>query len=108
MSVKAYLALTSALVLACGLIAVVSLRRAHRRLRSRRISDRARRWIHPPANPRPIDLVARAMHERARERIQKCPAWEDLDPGDTRHAGLIRVAYERAREFIAMSGEDEE
>lgn len=59
---------------------------------------------YPPTDPTPFDLVARAMHERACERNQGCPVWEDLDLADTWHAGLIRVAYERARDFIAMSG----
>ena len=63
---------------------------------------------HPPADPQPIDIIARRLHEHARWRVGWWPAWEDLDMTDPFEAGLIRLAYERAREFIAMSGEDEE
>lgn len=64
--------------------------------------------IDPPIDPDPLDVVARAMHERVRERIEECPAWEDLDMTDPWHAGLIRLAYDRAYDFIAMSGGCEE
>lgn len=60
---------------------------------------------HLAVDSQSLDLVARAMHERARERIPECPAWEDLDMMDPWHAGLIRLAYDRAHDFIAMSGE---
>lgn len=48
------------------------------------------------------------MHERARERMQGCPAWENLNPADPLEAGWIRLAYDRARDFIAMSGGNKE
>ncbi len=59
---------------------------------------------HPPVDSEPLDRVARAMHERVRERIRACPAWEDLDMTDPWHAGLIRLAYDRAYDFLAGSG----
>ena len=62
----------------------------------------------PPANPEPLDVIARELHELTRHRIHQCPAWEDLDPSDPLEAGLIRWAYERARDFVAMyAGEQE-
>jgi hypothetical protein len=63
---------------------------------------------HPDADPQPLELVARSMHERARERIPECPAWEELDMMDPWHAGLIRIAYDRAHDFLDMSGGNEE
>ncbi|GJD66819.1 hypothetical protein [Methylobacterium frigidaeris] len=62
---------------------------------------------HPPANPEPLDLAARELHEHARQRIEGCPAWEDFDITDPYEAGLIRLAYDRARDFNAISGGDE-
>jgi hypothetical protein len=61
----------------------------------------------PDADRQPLDRVARSMHERARERIPECPACEELDMTDPWHAGLIRIAYDRAHDFITMSGGDE-
>lgn len=61
---------------------------------------------HPPAEPEPIDIIARELHEHARERIEGCPAWEDLDPSDPWEAGMIRLAYDRAQALVEM-GRDE-
>ncbi len=63
---------------------------------------------HPPANPEPLDVIASELHELTRHRVQHCPAWEDLDPSDPLEAGLIRLAYERARDLVAMSSRGEE
>ncbi|TGD92501.1 hypothetical protein [Methylobacterium nonmethylotrophicum] len=63
---------------------------------------------HPPANPKPLDLIAGAMHEHARWGAGWWPAWEDLNPTDTWEAELIQLAYERAREFIALTRWNEE
>lgn len=62
---------------------------------------------HPPTDPRPLDVIAEWLHEHARERIEGCPAWEDLDMTDLWHAGLIRLAYDRATDFVAMHQKDE-
>ncbi len=59
---------------------------------------------HMDIDRQPLELIARSMHERARERIPECRAWDCLDMTDPWHAGLIRVAYDRAHDFIAMSG----
>lgn len=62
--------------------------------------------IHPPADPQPLDVIARELHEHSRQRNAWWPAWEDLDTADPFKAGLIRTAYDRARDFVAMnSGE---
>lgn len=63
---------------------------------------------HPPAEPELIDVIAEWLHERARERIEGCPAWDDLDMTDPYEAGLIRLAYDRARDFVAMNGAGED
>lgn len=65
---------------------------------------------HPPADPQPLDVIARELHEHSRPRIQGCPAWEDLDMTDPFEAGLIRLAYDRARAFVEMhpAGDDGE
>ncbi len=63
---------------------------------------------HPPAEPEPLDIVARELHEITRHHIQGCPTWEDLDPSDPWEAGMIRLAYDRARDFVAMNGQSEE
>ncbi len=55
---------------------------------------------HPPANPGPLDVIARELHELMRLSNPGCPAWEDLDPADPHEAGLVRMAREKAREFI--------
>ncbi|MGX7709279.1 hypothetical protein [Methylobacterium sp. Gmos1] len=62
---------------------------------------------HPPTDPEPLDIIARRMHEHARWRASWWPAWEDLDPIDPFEAGLIRTAYDRARDFVAMYVKDE-
>lgn len=64
---------------------------------------------HPPTYPQPLDVIARELHEHNRRQIESFPAWEDLDMSDPWHAGLIRLAYDRARDFVAMNakGEDE-
>lgn len=59
---------------------------------------------HPPANPEPLDVIARELHERARERHTWWPAWPDLDMTDPFEAGLIRTAYDRARAWVEMNG----
>ncbi len=63
---------------------------------------------HPPAEPDPLDVIARELHEHSRRRIESFPAWEELDETDPWHAGLIRLAYDRARDFVAMDGRSEE
>lgn len=63
---------------------------------------------HPPADPEPMDVIAREIHEHNRHRIKGCPAWEDLDMTDPYEAGLIRLAYDRARDFVAMNARGEE
>jgi hypothetical protein len=55
----------------------------------------------------PLDVVARELHEHARQQITWWPAWEDLDMTDPFESGLIRTAYERARDFVAMSSRSE-
>jgi hypothetical protein len=55
---------------------------------------------HPPANPGPLDIIARELHEHNRRRIQGCPAWDNLDPSDPWEAGMIHLAYERARDLV--------
>ncbi len=59
---------------------------------------------HPPSDPQPLDILARELHEHNRQRIEGCPAWDDLDMTDPYEAGLIRLAYDRARDFVAMNG----
>jgi hypothetical protein len=56
-----------------------------------------------PDDAVPLDALARELHEIARLGIEGCPAWEDLDKTDPWEAGLVRIAYERARDLIAMS-----
>ncbi|WP_279358155.1 hypothetical protein [Methylobacterium indicum] len=62
---------------------------------------------HPPAEPQPLDVIARELHEHARQRVTWWPAWEDLDMTDPFEAGLIRSAYDRAQAFVEMNGADE-
>lgn len=59
----------------------------------------------PSTNLELLDVIAEWLHERARERVTWWPAWEDLEPSDTFEAGLIRLAYDRARDFVAMTSE---
>jgi hypothetical protein len=63
---------------------------------------------HPPADPEPIDIIARKLHEHARRQAGWWPSWEDLDPTDPFEAGLIQDAYDRARDFMAtyLGGEE--
>lgn len=60
----------------------------------------------PHADPEPIDVLARAMHEHLRQRIQGCPAWDDLDMTDLFESGLIRLAYQRAKAVVRMGQSD--
>ncbi|MGF3026497.1 hypothetical protein ACQVP2_27200 [Methylobacterium aquaticum] len=56
----------------------------------------------PPADPQPLDVIARELHEHSRSRHTWWPAWSDLDVTDSFEAGLARSAYDRARDFVAM------
>ena len=56
--------------------------------------------IHPPANPEPLDVIARELHELMRLSNPGCPAWEDLDPHNVLQAKFIQMAREAARKFI--------
>ncbi len=58
--------------------------------------------------PMHIGILARMLHEQGRERVVSWPAWEDLDITDPYEAELIRSAYDRARDFVAMNSRDEE
>ena len=44
---------------------------------------------HPPADPEPIDIIARELHELMRLSNPGCPAWEDLDPANALQGELI-------------------
>jgi hypothetical protein len=59
---------------------------------------------HPPANPEPIEVIARELHELMRLSNPGCPAWEDLDPDNVLQAKLIQMAREAARKFIPADG----
>ncbi|GJD66908.1 hypothetical protein [Methylobacterium frigidaeris] len=61
---------------------------------------------HPPTSPEPLDVIAGELHDLTRHCIQGCPTWEDLDPSDPWEAGMIRLAYDRARALVEM-GRDE-
>lgn len=71
--------------------------------------QRQRRLVtQPPATPEPLDVIARELYQQARQRSKWWPAWEDLDMTDPFEAGLIRMAYERAQDFVATNSQREE
>lgn len=97
MTPAAYPFLTAFLPLACAAAAIVALWRAARRIDDRKRRRTIRLPIPPP------DIIARELHELMRLNNPACPACQDLDPKNARHADIIRLARTAACVFVSVA-----